>query len=136
VLVAPRLDAVDRSIAVRCNPEWLKRALDILFDNAVKAMKEVEPARRVLAVSAEVVGDVVAGKMVEIAVTDKGPGILLQLQDKFLKARIDTPGDESRSGVGLLMARTIVEAYGGSIELKRTGAEGTTIIVKLPISEN
>jgi GAF domain-containing protein len=136
VRVAPGLDAVDKSIAVRCNPEWLKRALDIVFDNAVKAMKDVEPARRVLAVSAEVVGDVVSGKMVQIAVTDKGPGIPLELQDKFLKTRIDTTGDESRSGVGLLMARTIIEAYGGSIELKRTGDEGTTIVMKLPISEN
>jgi GAF domain-containing protein len=135
VNIVAGLEALDENITVRCNPEWLKRAFDILFDNAIKAMSQVEPARRLLHVAARFIADTSVGWMVEIAIADTGPGIPPRLRDKVLKVRVEKSEGESGTGFGLLMARTIFEAYGGTVVVGRTGSEGTMMIVKLPVSE-
>ena len=35
--------------------------------------------------------------------------------------------------MGLLMAHTIIEAYGGTLAVIETGVDGTTIVIRLPV---
>ena len=72
---------------------------------------------------------------VEIAVTDHGPGIAPADQrlifEKFGRA---TPsGSTPGAGLGLFIARSIVEAHDGSLEVESTPGAGATFTVALPV---
>lgn len=117
-----------RGATVLCSPEWLRRALDILIDNAVEAMAN-SPAPA-LAISANVVGD-----KVKIAVTDTGPGIPPEILPKIFNKQIEKPEGGGGSGVGLLMAQLIVQALNGEVVIERSGPEGTSMSIQLPLRE-
>ena len=70
-----------------------------------------------------------------IRVSDSGSGIAAadrpRVFERFFRgerARSATSG----AGLGLPIARWIAEAHGGSLEVERSGAEGTTFIATLP----
>jgi GAF domain-containing protein len=113
---------------VRCSPDWLKRMLEILLNNAVVAMKQsVDP---LLTISTKMIDS-----MVELTITDTGPGIPPDLVPKLFKQQIEKPSSSKGLGTGLLMARAIVQTYKGEIGVAKTSQEGTTMYVRLPIVE-
>ena len=72
-----------------------------------------------------------------LRVSDTGPGIepehLPHIFQRFYRA------DESRttngeSGLGLAIAKSLVEAHGGTITVESTVGQGTTFTVALPAS--
>jgi PAS domain S-box-containing protein len=67
---------------------------------------------------------------VELVVEDRGPGIPLDIQahvfDEFFTTK---PG---RAGLGLSIARRIVEAHGGTLQLRSRPGEGATFTLSLP----
>jgi signal transduction histidine kinase len=74
---------------------------------------------------------------VEYSVADTGEGIaaehLPQLFDRFY--RVDTARDRARggSGIGLSIAKALVEAHGGDITVASEGTgTGATFTVRLP----
>ncbi len=112
--------------AVRANPDWLSRALDVLVDNATEAMKDCD--QRVLTV-----GSRRKNKSAHIEITDTGKGIPLGVRKKLLHEPIEHLGDSKNLGLGLLMARLIVQVYGGDISCQNTGPAGTTMVISLPL---
>jgi signal transduction histidine kinase len=71
---------------------------------------------------------------VVIDVADRGPGIPQHLRKDLFER--GNPGDAQRSGglgVGLFLARTVVEAHGGHIGLQSSPSEGTTVTIVLPV---
>ena len=69
-----------------------------------------------------------------IEVADTGPGIaadqLPNVFDKYFQI-----GEQARSqgaGLGLTIAHDVVEAHGGTIEVRSTEGEGTTFLISLP----
>lgn len=115
-------------LTVRANPEWLIRALDILIDNAVEAM--AVSALRELTVTTRVLDN-----RVEIAFSDTGRGIPIAIRKQLLKEPIKKPKGAKGSGIGLLLAQTIIQTYGGDIDLRSTGPTGTTMVVWFPLEE-
>jgi signal transduction histidine kinase len=80
-----------------------------------------------------------AGDEVEVLVHNEGEPIpreqLPGLFDSFRRGqRQQKTGDGSMSGLGLglYIAKEIVTAHGGRIEVNSTGAAGTTFICRLP----
>jgi signal transduction histidine kinase len=75
---------------------------------------------------------------VAIDVVDRGIGIapadLPRVFDKFYsgRRRMDS-GQQSGLGLGLTLARSIVRAHGGDIQVKSVVGEGSTFTVTLPI---
>lgn len=116
-------------LIVRISPEWLRRALDILIDNAVGEMQHVSPERRELKI-----GTHPSREEVAIYVTDRGRGFPKEVEDKIFKGKIEKKEDASGLGMGLLMAQAIIETYGGSLDIMETNAGGTTMCIWLPLA--
>jgi two-component system, sensor histidine kinase and response regulator len=76
-----------------------------------------------------------AGDDVLISVTDTGVGIaeedLPHLFEDFYRGKAGQGTDQS-SGLGLAIARRIVEAHGGSITVTSEMGQGSTFVIRLP----
>jgi signal transduction histidine kinase len=68
-----------------------------------------------------------------IRVTDSGPGIPETLQDKVFEPFFSTK--EEGSGLGLSIAKRIIEDHGGWMQVSSTGRQGTTFVIALPCEE-
>lgn len=122
-----KIDEVPREVTFFGQPHRVGHAILNLLDNAYLAVKE----RQNPWVRLEIFYD---SKQVLVGVSDSGPGI-----PEELRARIMTPFFTTRevgqgSGLGLSVARGIIEAQKGSLELD-TSALNTRFVVVLPRTE-
>ncbi len=73
---------------------------------------------------------------VRISVTDKGPGLGPEEQrhvfDRFYRARAATKLNPAGHGLGLALAREIVDRHGGNLSMKSKVGYGSTFTVVLP----
>ncbi|MHA1137287.1 MAG: PAS domain S-box protein [Candidatus Thorarchaeota archaeon] len=69
---------------------------------------------------------------IEIIVSDNGPGVPEEFQDKLFRKGTSSKGE--RGGVGLQLCRQIIRQKGGSIELLKE-KKGATFRIVLPINE-
>lgn len=81
-----------------------------------------------------------AGSNVELTVSDTGQGITREFMpyvfDRFRQADSTTTRHHGGLGLGLAIARHLVEIHGGTIKADSAGAgQGATFIIKLPIIE-
>lgn len=117
------------SIVVAGDTARLTRVLDNLIDNA----RSFTPKGGSVRVAAQIDGSVVA-----ITVEDDGPGIAHDRRELvFHRFHSDRPdgGDARHSGLGLAIARTIVEAHGGSLKVDdATRGNGARFVVRLPLA--
>ena len=101
------------------------QALDNIVDNAIK----YSTTEKHLAVSGRA-----NGKTVTLTVRDRGPGIarkdLSRVFERFYRGGNVTV---SGSGLGLPIAKRIVESHGGRIEVRSAVGTGTEVDVTLPI---
>jgi signal transduction histidine kinase len=74
---------------------------------------------------------------VRISVEDQGHGIppedLSRIFDRFYRVKPGSP--EAGVGLGLAIARGIVQAHGGRVGAKSQVGQGTTVWFTLPVSE-
>lgn len=97
-----------------------------LIDNAVK----YSPPQSLITISAKAHGNVVV-----IFVMDEGRGIPEEMRERVFEKFVRVGQNQSRGlGLGLAIARGIVEAQNGTISARPgDGGNGTKIIVRLPI---
>ncbi len=76
------------------------------------------------------------GDGVVVDVTDTGIGIPAaehhQIFTRFFRSSLSTKAEVPGTGLGLALARTIVELHGGSMDLVSEEGKGTTVTVNLP----
>ena len=68
---------------------------------------------------------------VRVAVTDSGPGIPVEAARRIFDPFFSTR--EKAKGLGLTTALSIMSQLGGSIEVAKTGPEGTVFVMGLPV---
>lgn len=68
---------------------------------------------------------------VEIMVADEGPGIPEATRDRLFM-RFSRSGVSGGSGLGLSVAKALVQAHGGSVRLKRSCRQGACFAIRLP----
>jgi signal transduction histidine kinase len=107
----------------------LGQLLDNLLSNAVKF---TERGGRVVVALRQTGEDVV------LAVSDDGIGIPAaeqrRLFDRFFRASTAQARSIDGTGLGLTIARAIVDAHGGSVDVTSADGEGTTFRVRLPLA--
>lgn len=76
-----------------------------------------------------------AGASVEVRITDEGSGIAEEDEpyvfERFYRAD-RSRGRTAGSGIGLTVARELIVANGGSIDVEATGPGGSTFLIRLP----
>ncbi|OHA93937.1 MAG: hypothetical protein A3G47_00110 [Candidatus Zambryskibacteria bacterium RIFCSPLOWO2_12_FULL_39_45] len=113
---------------VYVDPETMRAALQNLLENAIKYT--IESGKIVLDV--EQVGD-----MLQISINDTGIGIpedqKKKIFERFFRGRNAVKRETDGSGLGLYIAKTIVEKHGGTIWFESEENKGTTFYFTVPI---
>ncbi len=116
------------SVIVMADPVRLKQLLLIIMDNALRNSPCDNSV--VIATSSH-------GTTAEISITDHGQGIAKVDQekvfDRFYKADDRSSPEYSGSGLGLSIAKGLIEAQGGHISLKSSPGDGTMVVIALPL---
>lgn len=112
-------------IAYKGDAPYLESALLLLLDNAYRHT----PAGTTITLSGRT-----AGSNIVLSVHDTGPGIPVEEQEAiFRRFQRGSSGVKGAGmGLGLAMARAIVEAHGGRLSVDSTPRTGTTFFITLP----
>ena len=110
------------------DPQWTAEALANIIDNAIKYSKpDTDVSIRVIPLATTVL----------IEIEDEGIGIpeheVHAIFQRFYRGSNARETQKEGAGVGLYLARTILEQQGGSIVAKRKTGHGTIFKVTLPI---
>lgn len=118
--------AADRPVPAYADPARIRQVLSNLVSNALRHTPE---GGRVEITARRGPGVVV------LAVTDDGSGIepshLPRVFDRFYRAG-SRPGG---AGLGLAIAKRLVEAHGGRVEVTSAPGEGSTFAISLPVPD-
>lgn len=109
---------------VRADPERVRQALDNLISNALNY--------------ASAGGDVVVSarsddRELVVSVTDSGPGIPLDEQERIFEVGMRLDSARPGSGLGLAVSRAIAEAHGGTLTVDSTPGKGAIFSLTLPL---
>jgi len=72
--------------------------------------------------------------MVEIKITDNGPGISPEQQERLFEPFYTTK--ENGTGLGLSICQSIIQQHKGTISLESTSGQGTTFSIRLPVLQD
>jgi signal transduction histidine kinase len=113
-------------VTAMVDPVRIGQAINNLVSNAAKFSNE----------GGTVVVTLEADEDIVVAVTDRGKGMdkatLDRLFTPFGSATVRTESGEKNTGLGLVIARRIAEAHGGSLLVKSDVGKGTRVELRLP----
>jgi two-component system NtrC family sensor kinase len=115
---------------VQGNPRDLQQVFLNLFLNAIQAM----PNGGVLTVRGQATGGSTNDRALEVEVTDTGVGIPEEDIGSVFDPFFTTKEVGAGTGLGLAVSYGIVEKHNGTITVRSKVGEGTTFVVRLPIS--
>jgi signal transduction histidine kinase len=110
------------SVTVRADPQDVFRILFNLMHNAIAIARQGKLMTNLTVLVER------EGRTVTIRVADDGPGLPETVRANLFRGQTSLTGG---SGVGLSIARELVERNGGILELAES-ARGTTFVVELP----
>jgi signal transduction histidine kinase len=123
-----RVRLPDEPLALRCDPQRLEQVLDNLLRNAIK----YSPRGGLIDVALDHGADDAV-----LSVSDEGIGVPLEERERIFEpfsrganARATAPG----LGLGLAVAKRIVEAHGGRLSVQGRPGGGSTFVVQIPLA--
>jgi signal transduction histidine kinase len=118
---------VPADVVAEADPERIHQVLFNLVDNAVRF---TPPGGEIVVAASEHAG------RVQIRVADTGVGIapdhLPRVFERFYRVDASRSRDDGGTGIGLAIARSIVEAHGGRIVAESDPGHGSTFTFDLP----
>ncbi|MBD2057467.1 HAMP domain-containing protein [Oculatella sp. FACHB-28] len=117
------------NLQIQGDPERLLQALLNILDNAIK---HSQPNSQIAITGQR------EGKQIVIKISDQGTGIrerdLPRIFEQFYTADPSRKG--SSTGLGLAIAKRIIEAHGGNITANSIFGHGTTVTIGLPLQKS
>ena len=121
------IDKIKEDTVFYADNDKLYQALSNIIDNALKYTKkgsvEIKARKN--------------DKDLVIAISDTGIGIddseLTNIGQKFYRTQSAIDIDNRGTGLGLFIAKTIIEKHDGKLEIKSTKDKGTTINIRIPL---
>jgi two-component system, OmpR family, phosphate regulon sensor histidine kinase PhoR len=124
---AERIERVSTAVTLSGDPDLLGNALLHLVDNALKFSPDTAPV---------VIEGHDEGERVAVRISDRGIGIgeehLPYIFDRFYRVERNLTAATGGSGLGLTIAREIVQAHGGTLAVESTPHAGSTFTMLLP----
>lgn len=108
---------------IRCRPAEINQAFAAVVDNALEAM----PSGGVLEVTAHA-----EPTWLVIRVRDTGIGIPSEERARVFEPRLVRKGRRVKMGMGLSIARSVVEGHGGIVTLESQVGRGTAVELRIP----
>jgi signal transduction histidine kinase len=122
---------VDGALMVRADAERMREVLLILLDNAVKYTPR---GGRVTLSARKERGDAIVG------VDDTGVGVraeeIPRLFDRFYRVDKARSRAQGGAGLGLSIAREIMDAHGGTLQFKSEPGKGSSVTMRLPLASS
>ncbi len=127
-----RLDIDSAPKSGNFDPDSLHSLMTNLVTNAIDACKfDMTEGKENHVISLRCGNDSEGSVIVEVS--DTGPGIPHDVQDKIFEDFFSTKGSEG-TGLGLLVAQKVAEEHGGSISFETEKGRGTTFRAVFPIN--
>ncbi|MCW5559698.1 MAG: hypothetical protein KIT22_17925, partial [Verrucomicrobiae bacterium] len=127
-----QLHLPDEPVTARVDPQALRQVLGNLVDNALKHA----PPHSDIECSLERLAD--PRSAVTISVTDHGPGIPsedhVRIFEPFYRRGSELRRETHGIGLGLTIARRLVQAHQGTLEVRSQPGKGARFTVTLPLS--
>jgi len=131
---APTIAETDADMVIKAlpaavgDPVLIERVFDNLISNALKYRGEAAPV-------ITIAGAVGADGMVQVSVTDNGPGIPADQADAAFEMLNQLSADSDGLGAGLAFCKTIIESHGGALTLDPAWTTGARFVFTLPSSD-
>ncbi|HEY5951108.1 MAG TPA: ATP-binding protein [Kofleriaceae bacterium] len=124
---APRvLDEIPDAVSqapLRLPPRAVSQALRSLVTNA----QDASPPTSAVVITAQIDGETLA-----ITIRDRGPGIPSDVMARIGEPFFTTKAPGRGMGLGLFLARAVIEGVGGNMEIDSIPGGGTEVRVRLP----
>lgn len=114
-------------LAVECRSVQLSQVLVNLLGNGYDAVASAD--ERWIRIDARADGEVL-----ELAVTDGGPGVPAEARLHIFEPFYTTKGPDRGTGLGLSLSRGLIEAHHGTLELDAT-APHTRFVIRIPLTQ-
>lgn len=124
--VKTNLDRHSQTEKIEVPPIAMAQALRGLVKNAIDA----KPARGPVRVTSQL-----SQKWV-LEVRDEGPGMNRETLERVSEPFFTTKDPGSGMGLGVFLARSVIERLGGELTIESEGGEGTIVTVRLPRSQS
>ena len=122
-----RVNGTERALLVRADPVHLQQVILNLVTNAMDAMTDCALDARKITIQTALAGK----SNVEVSVSDSGPGIPEHKLGEIFGTFYTTK--EQGTGLGLSVARTIIETYDGKIWAESHAEGGALFRFMLPL---
>jgi two-component system phosphate regulon sensor histidine kinase PhoR len=113
------------------DPVRLRQVLGNLVENAIKYGR----AEGNVGITARLV----SGGMIEVAISDDGPGIPEEARDRIFERfyRVDKARsrEQGGTGLGLAIVKNVVQAHGGDVRVQSALGKGTTFFFTIPAAD-
>lgn len=127
--IALNAAGIRRSLPVRADPLHLQQVILNLAANGMDAMIETTPNSRTITIETALT----EGAQVEVSIADFGCGIPKEKLEGVFATFYTTK--QQGTGLGLTIARTIIETYGGKIWAENRAEGGAVFRFRLPLAE-
>jgi signal transduction histidine kinase len=128
-------ECLNKNIVIESRYDWdgylsidaarLQRGVENIIRNAVQVLKQ---GGRIDISTAQ------AGAMIVVKVRDCGPGIPPEIMEKIFEPFV-THGKSEGTGLGLAVAKKVIEQHGGDITIESAPGQGATFSISLPIHD-
>ncbi|MBL8891731.1 MAG: HAMP domain-containing histidine kinase [Planctomycetaceae bacterium] len=120
------LDQASKSEAIQLPPIAVAQALRALVKNAIDAVPSGGPIRLTSRLESRWT----------LVIQDRGPGMPEEILQRVSEPFFTTKAPGSGMGLGVFLARSVIERLGGQIRIESKSRVGTTVTVTLPRRQN